>query len=174
MTFKQAVESTSGVAAHYQPGLRALSKRDAARIRCRHPRRLTGSIHVDDALRTAQPQANRWDYGIGIRRGANEVAVWVEVHPLLGQHVIAGRANEVAVWVEVHPASSANVADVLDKLRWLRTWLKEEAVDLQALTQDDFHWVSTDGTIAITPNSRQAKQLASEGLRGPVRVLNLM
>jgi hypothetical protein len=62
---------------------------------------------------------------------------------------------------------------MLEKLRWLKEWLRTQAPALEALTQDDYYWVSTDGTIAITPDSPQAKRLAAAGLRGPMRVLPL-
>jgi hypothetical protein len=151
MTFRQAVEATPSVAAHYRAGLQALSADDAARIRCADTRRLTGSVNADGALQASEPTASRWDYGIGLRR-AN---------------------REAAVWVEVHPASSSSITDMLNKLQWLRNWLRTQAPALAALTQNDYYWVATGATIAITPNSPQARRLAAAGLRGPMRVLRL-
>lgn len=151
MTFRQAVNATPSVQGQYRPGLQALSAGHAARIQCHDTRRLTGSINVDSALQSAEPNAPRWDYGIGYRRGN----------------------YEVAVWVEVHPASSKHVTDVMNKLKWLKDWLRTQAPALAALTQGDYYWVSTGGTIAITPNSPQAKRLAAAGLRGPMRSLQL-
>jgi predicted Fe-S protein YdhL (DUF1289 family) len=151
MNFREAVEATPSVQGQYRPGLRALSAGHAARIRCDKPRRLTGSINVDRALQVAQPNAPRWDYGIGCWRGN----------------------KEVAVWVEVHPAASTSVTDMLKKLQWLKNWLRTQAPALAALTQGDYYWVSTDATIAITKNTPQAKRLAAAGLRGPKRVLQL-
>jgi hypothetical protein len=58
-------------------------------------------------------------------------------------------------------------------LEWLKDWLATEAQELRRLPRGDYHWISTDATIAITPNSRQAKQLAAVGLRGPTRMLKL-
>ena len=137
--------------AHYRPGLQALATGDAARIQCDNPRRLTGSVNVDGALQAAEPNVSRWDYGIGLRR----------------------KSAESAIWVEVHPASSTSITDMLNKLQWLRDWLRSQAPALAALTQSDYYWVSTDATIAITPNSPQARRLAAAGLRGPMRVLKL-
>jgi hypothetical protein len=151
MTFRQAVESTPSVQDQYQPGLQALTAGDAARIHCAHTRRLTGSVNLDAALATTQPAAPRWDYGVGLRR----------------------KHEEVAIWVEVHPASSTSVTDMLNKLQWLKNWLRTQASALEALTQSDYYWVTTDATIAITPNSPQARRLAAAGLRGPMRVLRL-
>jgi hypothetical protein len=151
MTFREAVEATPSVQSHYRAGLEALPDGDAARIRCGAPRRLTGSINLDAALRQQQPNAPRWDFGIGYRR----------------------KGTEVGIWVEVHPASSTSIATMLAKLAWLKGWLKAQAPYLWKLTQGDYHWISTDARIAITPNSRQAKRLAAVGLRGPARVLRL-
>jgi len=151
MTFREAVEATPSVRNHYRAGLQALPTHDAARIQCAVTRRLTGSINLDAALRQQQPNANRWDFGIGYLR----------------------MTAERAIWVEVHPASSTSIVTMLAKLRWLRAWLATEAQELGKLTQGDFHWISSDATIAITPNSRQAKQLAVVGLRGPARRLAL-
>jgi hypothetical protein len=151
MSFRGAVEATPAVAGAYRAGLQALPANDRARIVCNRPRRLTGSIHVDDALAASHPNAPRWDYGIGYRRGA----------------------DERAVWVEVHPASSTSIGGMLKKLEWLKTWLQGHAPRLHAITKDDYYWLATDGPIAITANSPQAKQLALAGLRGPRRRLPL-
>jgi hypothetical protein len=151
MTFQQAVQSTPSLANHYRRGLQALSPADATRVRCKATRRLTGSVNIDGALASVAPNANRWDYGIGLRRGG----------------------SEVAVWVEVHPASSKHIDEVLRKLQWLRNFLQNHAPALGGLTQGDYYWLSTDAPIAITPNSPQAKRLAKAGLIGPRRVLHL-
>jgi hypothetical protein len=151
MTFREAVKAIPSVRDHYRPGLQALPSPQARQIRCKASRRLTGSINLDAALREQQPNANRWDFGVGYRRNG----------------------GEVAVWVEVHPASSNSIATMVAKLEWLKDWLATQAQELRRLTHGDYHWISTDATIAITPNSRQAKQLAAVGLRGPKRMLKL-
>jgi hypothetical protein len=151
MTFQQAVQATASVQAYYRRGLQALPNNYAKRIECANTQQLTGSINVDEALRATEPNSPRWDYGIGLSR----------------------KSAESAIWVEVHPASSTGVTDMLAKLQWLRNWLRAKAPALDALTQSDYYWVSTDATIAITPNSPQARRLAAAGLRGPKRVLPL-
>ncbi len=62
---------------------------------------------------------------------------------------------------------------MLDKLAWLRDWLQTDAPQFRAITKDGYYWIATDGRIAITANSPQAKQLALAGLRGPQRRLVL-
>jgi hypothetical protein len=75
--------------------------------------------------------------------------------------------------VEVHPASSDHVAKVLEKLAWLRQWLRSEAPNLDRLTRGGFYWIATDGRVAISRDSQQAKRLAKAGIHGPKRVLAL-
>lgn len=155
MTFKQAVSATLSVSNAYCSGLRALRGRDRGLIKRRRGSSVsfTGSLNLDATLEAAWPSAPRWDYGIGLR----------------ARHA----GSETAIWVEIHPASSTHVNDVLDKLRWLKDWLHNHAPLLENLTESGFYWVASGGTVSITPNSRQAKRLASAGLRGPKPVLCL-
>src|SRR5262249_2940533 len=80
--FKAAVVSIPAVAEHYRAGLQALRAADVAHVICDTPRKLTGSIDLDAAKHATEPQAARWDYGIGFKLSpAEERAIWVEVHP---------------------------------------------------------------------------------------------
>src|SRR5437899_7375337 len=115
MTFREAVEATPSVRNHYCAGLQALPAGEAARIQCAATRRLRGSVNLDAALRQQQPNAHRWDFGIGYRR----------------------KNTEVAIWVEVHPASSTSISAMLAKLGWLKWWLASQAPELARLTKGD-------------------------------------
>ncbi|MCX8038074.1 MAG: hypothetical protein N3D11_13675 [Candidatus Sumerlaeia bacterium] len=149
MTFQSAVQATPSVCKAYEGGLKALGKY-SLKVCCKKPHQLTGSINLEKALRRREPKSPLWDYGIGYRT----------------------RASEKAIWIEVHSASSTHVKDVLNKLRWLKNWLRLSAPELHALTHGDFYWIAT-GKIAITAHSPQAKQLAAEGLQGPMKRLYL-
>lgn len=140
MTFCQAVAKAPGLTDACRPGLQALGA-NSRHVKCENTQDLTGSVDVDSALALAQPQASRWDYGVGIRR----------------QH------GEVALWIEVHPASSNSVEDVLKKLQWLKAWLKSDATDLARMTKS-YHWVAT-GRVAWSANSPQRRKLAAAGLQ---------
>ena len=79
-----------------QPGLRALGRSARGLVRPADTRQLQGSVDIDGGLRASEPQASRWDYAIAYADG-----VW---------------------FVEVHPAASdANVHEVIEKARWLRS-----------------------------------------------------
>lgn len=146
MTFKKAVEATPAIAAHLKPGLQALSHGHRRLIRCSKPKELGGSIDLDDVLRSSKPRDARWDYGLGFRKPQ-------------------------VVWIEVHPASSSHVAEVLNKLNWLRSWLKNEAPALCQL-KARFIWLPT-GSVALPANSPKRKVLAAAGLLLKTVPLNL-
>ena len=148
MTFKDAVESTATLRGHFQKGLQALGKGDRSRVSISDTRSLSGSVHVDKALRKAHPNDARWDYGLGINT-----------------------RNDFVIWLEVHPASSQHIDEVLAKLRWLRRWLASEAAAFEKLRQE-FHWIAS-GSISFPRGSRHEKRLAQEGLRFPVKRLDL-
>lgn len=151
MSFREAIRASPSVANAYHPGLQALPATDRDKISCDRPQNLTGSINLDGALEVERPHAPRWDYGIGYRTAH----------------------RERAIWVEVHPASSTSIHAMLNKLRGLKHWLQTEAPKLRDLTIGEYHWIATDGRVAITANSPQARRLAAEGLRGPVRRLRI-
>jgi hypothetical protein len=145
MSFKNAVEATPTVKDAYRPGLQALRRTDRAHVECADPRRITGSIDLDEALKADRPDDHRWDYGIGLRDGQ-------------------GKAQDRVFWLEIHPASaSRHVDDVIDKATWLRAWLNSDAPSLAKLPRQ-YIWVAT-GKVAISPNSPKLRQLAKSGLQ---------
>jgi hypothetical protein len=151
MKFRHAVESTAAIRYGFRKGLGAVRNVDHARLRCSiNSRRLRGSVDLDEALRLAFPNDPRWDYAIGISQ-----------HPLSDQ----------VVWLEVHPASSHHVDEVLNKLRWLRGWLANEAPALRMMPAH-FCWVAT-GTVSFRRGSQEEKRIAQEGIRFPGKRLNL-
>lgn len=121
----------------------------------------TASVDIDLDCKAAEPQSNRWDYGLGLKREKGE---------------------EFAVWVEPHPASSTGeVAKIIAKLDWLERKLTQPDFEgLKALTQKSaqagtlrFHWLAMTGDIRIRPGSREAALLSKRGLRLPSRHLVL-
>jgi len=107
-------------------------------------------VDLDEALRLAFPNDPRWDYAIGISQRAHT------------DHI---------VWLEVHPASSLHLDEVLNKLRWLKPWLANDAPELHRLPAH-FCWVAT-GTVSFRRGSREEKRIAQEGIGFPRKLLNL-
>lgn len=150
MSFRAAVESTPSIQAHFREGLQAVLRRDRARLSCSRPRRLRGSVNLEHALPPRQPNDPRWDYAIGI----------------------AGLPRDAVLWLEVHPASSTgNVAEVLHKLAWLKTWMQGNAPALWRLGRR-FVWLAT-GRVAFRPGSPQRLKVAQHGLVFRARQLDL-
>ena len=145
MMFQQAIARTPDLGASaFQPGLQALGN-NSSRVQCADTRRLTGSVALDDVLKTKYPNSLRWDYGIGLKKSK----------------------CEAAVWIEVHPASTSEVTTVLKKRQWLKKWLKNQAPALNKLTAtQSYYWVATNG-VHIRQGSPQARQLQLAGLALP-------
>lgn len=141
----QAYMQARGLQTHVKSGLQALGNHSRA-IEVSTPTRAVDSINLDEALVASLPNAPRWDYGIGLQKG---------------------KLNSIA-WVEVHPASSSKVEDVLKKLDWLQTWLKQTRVQEQSPMQ--FHWIAT-GSVQIDQARR--RKLAAKGLKMPSSHLRL-
>ena len=140
-TFKKAIEDIKELCGAYREGLQALNKDCKDNVEATDTRLLYGSVDIDKATRDRYPQASRWDYVV-CYHGARYV-------------------------IELHPASTSNVREVLNKLKWLKDWLKDK--DRLGQAKKSYHWIATDG-VHIHPESREAKQLAIKGLKPEKRL----
>ena len=81
MGFRKTVENASPpVNGAYREGIRALEHRHRRHVTCGDPRRLSGSIDLDQALAREPEHASapRWDYGIGYKpENGPEQAIWI-------------------------------------------------------------------------------------------------
>ncbi|MCS6848533.1 MAG: hypothetical protein RMN52_12575 [Anaerolineae bacterium] len=133
---------TPAIAPAYRYGLKAIAPSDKAKIKCRHPKRLKGSVCVDEALQGVKPVDPRWDYAIGYGHTTN---------------------SEQIIWAEVHPAASGdNLKEVRGKLDWLIEWLRTEA---QPMNYDPRRivWVAT-GSSSFSANDPKLRALRDQGL----------
>lgn len=149
-TFKAAIQTITFLRDAYLPGLEALNEGDRRRISYDNSRNLTGSVNLDKALKDLLPNDPSWDYGIGYKVINTEYTLWVELHPA---------------------SSSRHVEEVLQKLRWLKSWLGCHGAALRRFPSAYF-WLSTDG-VALSPHSPQRRRLSQAGLRGSQSMLNL-
>ena len=114
----------------------------------------TGSVDLDRHFKKAEPNANRWDYGVGFNH-VKEFALWVEPHP-------ANRRGEIDVMIR--------------KLNWLKSKLKSPGYeDLAALTkaaeerdERPFRWLYK-GKTSFRKGGKEARLLAQAGMRLPER-----
>ena len=142
--FQRAIEATPVIAHAYCAGIQALEDRDKSLLEDKGL--ATGSLALDKTLLKAKlfPNAERWDYGIGLSAPKN---------------------TERVLWLEPHHAGSGQTDKVIKKLQWLRNWLREQAPELEKLKNDFvFIWLVTSKE---NPNDRQRRtHLArSHGLR---------
>lgn len=119
----------------------------------------TGSVDIDQHFKTAEPNANRWDYGVGFSHNNSEFALWIEPHPASG---------------------SGEIAVMLKKLDWLTSKLELPGYeDLAALTKaaeekgkKPFRWLYR-GTTSFRYGGKEARQLAQKGMRLPERSIRV-
>lgn len=149
--------TTAGLSA--LPGKGALDSGYRPMIEARNAS-FTASLDMDKAFISSEPQAPRWDYGIGTLEAGD---------------------IEKAFWLEPHPASSTSeVQRMLAKLEWLKAKLAlPQFAALRQLTQRAgaagnpvYIWLHS-GANRISPHSREAKLLASKGLSLPRRHVTL-
>ena len=140
MSFQIDCDAVPELAGASKRGLRALNAQDAPHVSKGQGTRLTTSVDIDTALTASQPNAARWDYGVGQRKGGQET-----VH-----------------WIEVHPASGGNsVAEMQRKLLWLRAWLHGKPL---AAYQRQVVWVAS-GKCAFNARDPKLRALSQLGLR---------
>ena len=141
MKFRTAVENTNEIANFLNTGLDALSKAHKNSIIVSYHNKITGSVNIDDALLSAYPNENRWDYAIGYRISKQEDKVF---------------------FAEFHRAIVSEVELVLKKKEWLMSWMCGKPLD--NLRQRRFVWVSAGG-IKIPQNSPQWRNIINHGIR---------
>ena len=123
------------------PGLQAMTGPDRTHVS--PSLMVTHSIALDEALRSAQPAASRWDYGVGRRRNSDP---------------------EELVWIEVHPASGGSgIHDVENKARWLFAWLAGVGRPL-AYKPRRFVWVAS-GRSSFGRNDPKLRALQAIGIQ---------
>ena len=133
-----------------RPGLQALTPADREKIICKDTRSLTGSICLDETLKPLYPHAARWDYGVGIK---------------------TGRTNQ-AIWIEVHPAQSGDdVRSMVEKVKWLKERIRESS-GLRAMTDGSYRWIAS-GKVTVPRSGSHRRLLEKHGITPPQKMLEL-
>ena len=140
MSFQSDCDVVPELVGASKRGLRALKAQDAAHVSKARLTRLTTSVDVDTALSESQPNAARWDYGVGQRSGDHEVVHWIEVHPASG---------------------GKSVSEMVHKLQWLRAWLHGNPL---AKYPRQVVWVAS-GKCAFNARDPKLRALSQMGLR---------
>ena len=136
-TFKSAVEATPDIKTGFRDGLKALGAH-SGKIIVSNTSKIEGSVNIDECAKKRYPSESRWDYVFAY--------------------------NGEAFFIEVHPAHTTEVAVALDKLQWLKNWLRFSAPEIQKIqAAKPFHWIQS-GKFALLPTSPQYKKAAQAGL----------
>lgn len=139
MTFKEAVQQTPQVANAYQVGLTAFGSY-SGKVVVPDNSLVHGSIDIDAATCSLYPNENRWDYAFDY--------------------------NGEVFFIEVHSAYTSETSTVLQKLEWLKLWLKENAPKIDKLkskTLPPYYWVQSK-RYALPHHMPQYRQVMSAKL----------
>lgn len=140
MSFQSECDAMPTLRGRSKPGLRALKQKDASRVGKVQGTRLTTSVDIDDALMGSQPNAARWDYGVGQSVRNGETVHWIEIHPASGSH---------------------SFIEIQRKLLWLAGWLRETPL---AGFPRQVVWVAS-GNCSFNARDPRLKKLSQMGLR---------
>lgn len=100
------------------------------------------SIDLDACLRSAEPDAHRWDYVLVLRRD-----------------------DQPGVAMEVHHAASKEVEVLIEKKAWASELLERETPTLDVRS---WHWIiPPDSDALFTRQSPEARRLAEHGIEFP-------
>ena len=144
--FQEAIKKTCDISNGYENGLKALGNH-SNKINAENNDFINGSVDIDKNTKSIYPNCNRWDYAISY--------------------------NYEVYFIEVHPACTSEVQTVLDKLNWLKDWLKSSAPEINKLKAKSFPyiWLFTK-RFNILKTSSKYRILSKNGLK-PIKKLNL-
>lgn len=130
--FQIAVLATSDISLGYSKGLQAM-KGNSSMLKVADNRSLQGSVDIDACTKALYPNGARWDYAVGYK--------------------------DKAYLIEVHPANTSNVAEMVNKAKWLENWLKKETVEIAKIRMNNLYWIPS-GKVALLKTSPQYRRLA--------------
>lgn len=137
--FQQAIEATSEVKDGYCSGLKAVKGSDRSKFIISDTSLIDGSLDIDSSVKHLYPNDNRWDYAVSY--------------------------DNKLFFVEIHPAFDKEIKRMSDKLKWLKTWLKVKAPNLESLPKSErpFCWIAS-GETGFLPTSTSRRKIAMLGL----------
>lgn len=119
LIFKEAVEATPDVKKGYCEGIEAFGEYKS-KIKVPEPSKIDGSLDIDGTTVKLYPTENRWDYALCY--------------------------DSEVFYIEVHPAITCEVSKMIEKLKWLKSWLVYKAPKIKELTtkaRQPYYWVQT-------------------------------
>lgn len=137
--FQMAIENTEDVKNGFCMGKQAIKSADRGKVDAADMSSLQGSLDIDSQVRDIYPDEPRWDYALSY-------------------------ADKI-YFFEIHPAETSEVDRVVSKVKWLKSWLKKRAREIDNLPKAEhpFTWIQS-GRYAILPTSRQRLKLSVSGI----------
>lgn len=137
--FQEAIENTEEVKNGFRIGKQAIKKVDRIKVVAASNDKLQGSLDIDSQVKALYPNDPRWDYALSY--------------------------DDKIYYFEVHPAETAEVDKVVNKVKWLKCWLKTKATEINKLPKAEhpYTWVQS-GRYAILPTAREKMKLSVSGI----------
>lgn len=145
--FQVAIEKTEEVKNGFCVGKHAIKSIDRSKVVAANKNRLQGSLDIDSQVKALYPNEPRWDYALSY--------------------------DDKIYFFEVHPAETSEVDKVVNKVNWLKCWLKTHAPEINQLPKAEYPytWVQS-GRYAILPTAREKMKLSISGIN-TVKILSL-
>lgn len=145
--FQLAVECTEDVSKGFCVGKKAIKNSDRNKVNASDSRKLQGSLDIDSQVKIIYPQSPRWDYALSY--------------------------NDIIYYIEIHPAETSEIDTIVNKVKWLKEWLKTKAPAINKLPKAEYPyiWVQS-GRFAILPTSKDKMKLSAAGVIS-TNILNL-
>lgn len=137
--FQVAIENTEEVKDGFRMGKQAIKSIDRSKVDAVDKYKLQGSLDIDSQVRALYPDDPRWDYALSY--------------------------NNKIYYFEVHPAETSDVEKVVNKVKWLKYWLKTKATEINKLPKAEhpYTWVQS-GRYAILPTAKEKMKLSVSGI----------
>jgi hypothetical protein len=137
--FQVAIENTEEVKNGFCVGKQAIKSIDRSKVVAAKKNKLQGSLDIDSQVKVLYPNEPRWDYALSY--------------------------DNKVYYFEVHPAETSEVDKVVNKVKWLKCWLKSQAPEINKLpkAENPYIWVQS-GRYAILPTSKEKMKLSVSGI----------
>lgn len=137
--FQEAIENTEEVKNGFCVGKQAIKKIDRSKVVAANNNKVQGSLDIDSQVKALYPDEPRWDYALSY--------------------------DDKIYFFEVHPAETSEVDKVVNKVKWLKCWLKAQAPKINKLPKAEhpYTWVQS-GRYAILPTAKEKMKLSVSGI----------
>ena len=137
--FQVAIENTEEVKNGFRVGKQAIKSIDRSKVDAADKDKLQGSLDIDSQVKALYPVDPRWDYALSY--------------------------NDKIYYFEVHSAETSEVEKVVNKVKWLKSWLETKATEINKLPKSEhpYTWVQS-GRYAILPTAREKMKLSVSGI----------